>query len=250
MLRSLRLPVLFVLLGSGCQCAFPFDQTITMTVQTEVGGSSTCEPGEDDVADGSGNYVSEGDFGEVHYNYAHDGTVDPPTATYCRVNIVSWIGTLADMQAIQDDVDTEVSNQGFDPDKATISFENAVFAQADVSLATATGGNYDLSNMGPYHARLNVEATDLSVEDILVISNDTGGDLDAATITYTDKGAETAAVLTAGLNGDAGFQGTGTADTQFDYADLGTLTDDGDGAPVLTITVDVQLAGTIHYAVP
>lgn len=257
MLRSLRLPFLFVLLGSGCQCAFPFDQTITMTVETEVGGSSTCEQGENDVDDGNGHFVSEGEFGEVHYDYQHDGTSPPPTdpaaegyPTYCRVDILSWLGTLADMQAIQDEVDTEVTNQGFDPTKATISFENAVFAQADVKLATASGANYDLSNMGPYHAHLNVESTDASVEDILVIGNDAGGALDAATITYTDKGAETAAILTAGLNGDEGFQGTGVGDVQFDFADLGTLTNDGEDAPILTITVDVQLAGTIHYTVP
>ncbi|MCC7073256.1 MAG: hypothetical protein IT383_18195 [Deltaproteobacteria bacterium] len=252
MLRSLRLPALFVLFGSGCQCAIPFDQTITMTLKTEVGGSSRCEPGTDDTIV-NGNVVSTGDFGEVHYNYEHDGDADATPGdtdypTYCIVHVEEWSGSLADMESLKDDIDTEVSNQGFDPTKATISFENAVFAQVDVEVATATGGAFELSNLGPYNAHLNVTGGDVTVPDILVIDNPDGGDFTDDQVTYTEDGVQVATILSAGVNAGESVVGTGTSDVQFDFADLGQLTNDDQGAPVMTITVDVQLAGAINYS--
>ena len=84
--------------------------------------------------------------------------------------------------------------------------------------------------------------------DILVIDNPDGGDFTDDQVTYTEDGVQVATILSAGVNAGESVVGTGTSDVQFDFADLGQLTNDDQGAPVMTITVDVQLAGAINYS--
>jgi hypothetical protein len=253
MLRTIRIPALFLTLASGCQCDIPFSETMTLTLQTDIGGSANCAFQEDDVIDENGDAVTDGDFGEVHYNYEHDGSVNPPPTdpndptapTSCTIHVVSWSGSLADLSKLKADIDSGIEEQGLDPEKASISIDNVGFAEVALEVKTATGADFPLENVGPYTATLNAMGEKDEVEKVIVIDNPATGPVQDDHVTTTEEGAKLAAIFTESFNGGDEVIGTGQADVQFVFGDLGELTDEGEDAPTMTITVEVTVDGTL-----
>jgi hypothetical protein len=253
MRRTLGLSSLFAGLAvSGCQCDVPFDRAITITLETEVGGSNNCAL-TDEVLDSDGNAVTTGGFGEVHYNYEHNGTVDPPPVdptdpnapTTCTVHVVRWSGDLADMSDIKADIDAGVSEQGLNPDSATVTVAEVAFGTITLDVVTAGDDAFPLDNVGPYNAHMNITDGEASVDDAIVINNPGTGAVAAEHITTTSEAEALGALIGAALNGGGALGGTGNADISFGFADLGDLTNDGNGAPRMVMTVELQVTGSL-----
>jgi hypothetical protein len=250
--RVVRVPSLFLVLVSGCQCDIPFSETVKLTLEMEVGGSSSCEFGPDDTLDANGDAVTDGDFGEVHYNYSHDGTSPPPTdpadpgfPTQCTVHVVNWTGNLADMKKLKEDIDAGVSKQGLDPEKATVKIDSVAFANVTLEVKTADDADFPLDPVGPYNAHLAVANADVRVEDAIVIENAGTGPVLKEHVTTSKNTGDLAKVFEGAISEGKNVTGLGTSDVQFIFTDLDELTDGGEGAPRMIITIDAQIDGAL-----
>jgi len=239
---------------AGCNCGVPFEETVTIELETDVGGSANCAFDGSETLDGDGNAITTGDFGEVHYNYEHDGAVNPPPVdptdpnapTLCTVHVVNWAGALANMEQLITDIRAGVDEQGLNGDTATVTINEVGFANVAIEVVTADGDAFPLDSVGPYNATMNVTDGTSTVNGVIVVNNAGTGPVLEDHITTTTETAALAALLDAAINAGAPLDGTGDADITFVYGDLGTLTNDGDAAPTLRLTAELTVTGDLN----
>lgn len=218
---------------SGCECAeVPFEQEYSGTFTVELGSDPECSGDPDPEID-----EENGTYYDIRYT---------ATGTECTIHVDEWRGSLAELADVQAQIDEQISAAGLDPDSAGVDLQDAEVSSVNVSLVTASGGDFDESRINAYTATANVNAGDVRIEPAIEVSGQGDGQPD---VTTTDDSAGFADAVQAAIDAESRLDADGDAEVTVPFDAMVELTDNGAGPGVLRVDYTMTLSGVILLSV-